>query len=82
MVRKWIARKVQGIRDLLLPFSSIAQELRILRELYELDLANRNPPTIRITEAPKKGDTEVLWDELTEEQTKLKELQDSWDDSV
>lgn len=51
------------------PFSQIARELTIMRELYELDLASRNPPIIRITESPSEGDTEVTY---TGEQVKAK----------
>ncbi len=43
------------------PLASIACELQILRELYELDLANRNPPIRRITETPSPRDTEVTY---------------------
>lgn len=51
----------QSIKDTLAPFTSIASEIRILRELYELDLASRNPAIIRVTEAPNKNDTEVTY---------------------
>lgn len=51
----------QGIKDTVAPFTSIASELRLLRELYELDLSSRSPAVIRITEAPKRTDTEVTY---------------------
>lgn len=43
------------------PFSLIAKELSIIRELYELDLASRRPPIYRFTESPGKRDTEVTY---------------------
>jgi len=43
------------------PFSEIAKELRILRELKEAELAAHNPPIYRVTEDPKKDDTEVTY---------------------
>jgi hypothetical protein len=43
------------------PFTHIARELSIIRELYEADLASRHPPVVRITETPKKSDTEVTY---------------------
>ena len=46
---------------LISPFSEIAKELAVLRELYELELASRNPPIIRITEKPGKDDTVVSY---------------------
>lgn len=43
------------------PFKSIAKSLEILVQLYELDLASRTPPIIRVTEKPNpKVDTEVV----------------------
>jgi hypothetical protein len=45
----------------LAPFSQIARELTIIRELYEAELASYNPPIIRITEKPKKSDTTVTY---------------------
>lgn len=44
------------------PLHEIAKDLRILRELYELDLGSRNPPLYRVTEKPSKHDTEVVED--------------------
>lgn len=61
------------IRALLLlvwPFHSIARELRILRELYELDLASRNPPIYRLTEQPSAADTEVSYMDVEEPKRK------------
>jgi hypothetical protein len=43
------------------PLSTIARELRTLRELYELELSERDPPIIRHTERPRKTDTEVSY---------------------
>ena len=46
---------------LLSPFHDIAHELKILRELYEAELAERDPPIIRRTEKPRKSDTVVSY---------------------
>ena len=70
----------QRLLDLVAPFGQIAQELRILRELYELDLSSRTPPIIRVTETPRKDDTTVSYGtgEETEEQELKRELADAW----
>jgi len=52
--------------SLIRPLSHIAQELRILRELYELDLQSRVPPIYRMTEKPSKADTEVSYQGVDE----------------
>ncbi len=50
------------------PFKQIAADLRIIRELYELELSSRNPPIMRITEKPDpKHDTEVLTDGVADD---------------
>jgi hypothetical protein len=41
--------------------SVIADEISILRELYEMELAARQPPIWRVTESPGPSDTEVLY---------------------
>ena len=43
------------------PFASIARELRIIRELMEMEMASRNPPIIRQTERARRSDTEVSY---------------------
>ena len=43
------------------PWQTIAQELTILRELFELELASRKPPIYRITEKPSRDDTTVTY---------------------
>lgn len=43
------------------PMKMIAEELHTLRQLYELDLASRQPPIYRLTEQPNKRDTEVSY---------------------
>lgn len=43
------------------PVNKIATELRVLRELYELDLNSRVPPIYRFTEKPEKSDTTVTY---------------------
>lgn len=52
--RDWLARTLH-------PFAAIAKELQIIRELYELELASRQPPIRRVTEAPSRWDTEVSY---------------------
>jgi len=47
------------------PLPQIAAELRLLRELYELELSSREKPIYRLTEKPSKRDTEVLYGEET-----------------
>jgi len=62
------------------PFSTIAREMSILRELYETELAARNPPIIRITENPKKSDTEVSYmGDDDKPKSALQKLKDAWD---
>lgn len=56
-----------SLRDYILPLAQIAAELRALRELYEMDLAERNPPIIRITEKPRRADTEVSYMDAPED---------------
>ena len=64
--------------DLIAPFSTISSELRIIRELYELDLASRTPPIIRVTETPGKFDTEVSYvDDEPKKKRKEQDLLDS-----
>ncbi len=45
------------------PFASIAKSLRALVELYEMELQNRDNrfPIYRVTEKPKKTDTEISY---------------------
>lgn len=57
---------------LLRPLSAIARELRALRELYELELAQRDPPIVRHTEQPADTDTEVTYDEFKDSRPKWK----------
>lgn len=58
--------------DWISPLKTIASELRLLRHLYELDLASRNPPVYRLTQRPKKTDTEVLYPDVEDERPKHK----------
>jgi hypothetical protein len=54
--------KLRFLFSIFRPFASIARELRIIRELYELDLASRRPdPIYRLTEKASKKDTEVSY---------------------
>ena len=68
------------LMDLVAPFASIAQELRIIRELYELELSQRPSPIIRITEKARRTDTEVTYaDEVPHKTSALQKLKDEWD---
>jgi hypothetical protein len=49
------------LRLIFSPMREIARELKIIRELYEAELAEREPPIRRITEEPNpRFDTEVF----------------------
>ena len=77
------SRFLQRIRAFLLPFQTIATELGILRQLYELELSARTPPIIRVTESPKKDDTLVMYgdgSDLTDKERKRMELEAIWAD--
>jgi hypothetical protein len=57
---------IRFLRILLTPSRAIAaaltrlsDEIRSLRILYEMDLAARVPPIIRVTEDPRRDDTEI-----------------------
>ncbi len=77
----WLRRKLQPIFDLFLPLNAIVRELATLRELYELDLASRNPPIMRITEEPSKGDTEVTYmDDPPRKKSALRDLLETWEE--
>lgn len=56
------------IRAAISPSRAIAAELRIIRELYELDLASRG--LYRITETASKGDTEISYSDVDEPRKK------------
>jgi hypothetical protein len=71
----------RGFANLFTPFSVIARELTVIRELYEADLASRPLPVIRITESPGKHDTEVSWGEGDERDAQLRDLLEA-DDEV
>jgi len=49
------------LRAFFRPMKVIAEELKIIRQLYELDLASRERPIFRQTETPTKGDTTVTY---------------------
>ena len=74
------------IKEVVLPFQAIAQELRILRELYEADLASRERPIIRITESPLRNDTEVSYSNdrrpLDAAQSLADEVLDEYDEEL
>lgn len=57
MFKRFAARMTSFLH----PFWVIAQKLSIIAELYELELANRNPPIRRVTEEPSQKDTEVTY---------------------
>ena len=54
------------------PLSTIARELSIIRELYEMDLASRDQPIFRVTERPSKHDTEVSYTGVRDDRPKYK----------
>ncbi len=54
------------------PLTAIARELRILRELYELDLESRTPPIYRVTETPSKRNVEISYTGVTDERPAYK----------
>lgn len=49
------------------PLTSIARELRIIRELMELELESRTPPIYRVTETPSKRNVEISYTGVTDE---------------
>jgi hypothetical protein len=64
--------KLRFLFSIFRPFASIARELRILRELYELDLGSRNPPLYRLTEKASKKDTEVSYSGVVDDRPMYK----------
>lgn len=64
---------LKRLANLITPFSIIAKELTIIRELYEADLDNRK--IYRVTEKPGKSDTEITFVGEDEEKPKGSALQ-------
>ncbi len=70
------------------PFRSIAKSLGVIAELYELELAARTDakgqpaPIRRVTEAPGRGDTEVLWTGVDERKVKVDIFVDAGEDDL
>lgn len=58
---------------LVVPFSQIALQLKRIADMYELDLASRNPPIIIQTEKPSKNDTQVTYGEEDEGKLSLRQ---------
>jgi len=63
-----LSRSLARFSAFFLPFTVIAtalqelsREIRILRELYELELSSRSPSIIRVTEFPRADDTLVIY---------------------
>ena len=54
------------------PLTSIARELRIIRELYEAELESRTPPIYRVTETPSKRNVEISYTGVTDERPAYK----------
>jgi hypothetical protein len=52
---------IRLLLSFLRPLATIAQELHILRQLYEMELAARDPPLYRVTEQPNPSNTEVMY---------------------
>jgi hypothetical protein len=63
---------IRLLLSFLRPLAEIARELRILRELYELDLGSREKPIYRFTEKPSKLDTEVTYMDVKDERPVFK----------
>ncbi len=79
------------LKQIIHPFSEIASELRILRELYEAELAERlvivperaavqAAPIRRVTEKPSIHDTEVSYMGV-EEKPGRADIFGQWDDN-
>lgn len=49
------------------PLAQIAKELRVIRELYEMELESRQPPIYRVTEKPSKHNTEISYTGVRDE---------------
>ncbi len=54
------------------PMKQIADELRIIRQLYEAELESRQPPIYRITEAPSKRNVEISYTGVADERPMYK----------
>lgn len=75
----WIKRLFQPFVDFLNPFNAIARELGVIRELYELEMAAKG--IYRITEKPKRGDTEVSYmDDVPKKKSATEELVEEWEE--
>lgn len=59
------------------PLYSISRDLHRLTDLYELELASRNPPIVKYTESPSDSDTQITYGEEVDpvEKARLKYLQ-------
>jgi hypothetical protein len=70
----------EAVLETLLPLKAIAKELRTLRVLYELELSSRDKPLIRVTEKPKRSDTEISYagEEEVKPPSALQALKDAW----
>lgn len=75
MLRRWGA----WWTAMLHPFGMIARELSIIRELYEIDLASRNPPVRRVTEEPSRYDTEVSYAGVEEKPSARERAMEAWE---
>ena len=67
-LRRWLAAIRNALTDFVVPFATIAAELRKMNQLKELELAERlNPktgdpdPVILRTEEPGRHDTEITY---------------------
>lgn len=70
---------LRTLLSLVRPFGNIARELRIIRELYEADLASRQTPIYRVTESPSKLDTEISYAGVEDKRPIFKRWFDSSD---
>ena len=54
------------------PMKQIADELRIIRQLYEAELEMHDPPIYRVTEAPSKRNVEISYTDVADERPAYK----------
>lgn len=79
-------RLSERVGQFLHPFRSIAKSLDTISRLYELEMAERIDaqgrarPIRLVTEAPSRGDTEVLWTGIDERKVKVDIFQDASED--
>ncbi len=71
----------QRIGRFIHPFKSIADSLAVIAECYELELAARTPPIRRVTEAPSRTDTKVMYTGVEEKEDPFEDTE-GWEGGV